>query len=109
MAHVTTTAETSVEPFTVSVPQAAIDDLKRRLELTRWPERETVADWTQGVPRDSRQRVSAMSPKEIFCPVKAWAEALWPNLFYWNELDRGGHFARIRAARALYRRDAKGV
>jgi len=21
------------------------------------------------------------------------AEALWPNLFYWNELDKGGHFA----------------
>jgi len=32
-------------------------------------------------------------PHEIFCPPKAWAEALWPNLFYWNELDGGGHFA----------------
>jgi epoxide hydrolase len=32
-------------------------------------------------------------PKEIFCAPKAWAEALWPNLFYWNEVDKGGHFA----------------
>ena len=31
--------------------------------------------------------------KYTFCPPKAWAEALWPNLFYWNELDKGGHFA----------------
>ena len=40
----------SVEPFSVSVPQHAIDDLEQRLELTRWPERETVGDWSQGVP-----------------------------------------------------------
>jgi epoxide hydrolase len=43
-------ATDAVEPFSVSVPQDAIDDLKRRLKFTRWPERETVADWTQGVP-----------------------------------------------------------
>jgi len=36
---------------------------------------------------------ASVFPHEIFCPPKAWAEALWPNLFYWNELDRGGHFA----------------
>jgi len=39
------------------------------------------------------QKVSSGFPYELFCPPKAWAEALWPNLFYWNELDRGGHFA----------------
>jgi len=36
---------------------------------------------------------ASIFPHEIFCPPKAWAEALWPNLFYWNELDKGGHFA----------------
>ena len=36
---------------------------------------------------------ASVFPHEIFCPPKAWAEALWPNLFYWNEVDRGGHFA----------------
>jgi len=30
---------------------------------------------------------------EIFCPPKKWAEASWPNLFYWNEVEKGGHFA----------------
>ena len=36
---------------------------------------------------------ASVFPHEIFCPPKAWAEAQWPNLFYWNEVDRGGHFA----------------
>lgn len=32
-------------------------------------------------------------PKEIYRAPKAWAEALWPNLIYWNEVEHGGHFA----------------
>ena len=39
-----------VTPFEINVPQSALDDLKRRLEMTRWPNRETVSDWSQGVP-----------------------------------------------------------
>ena len=37
-------------PFTLAVPQTALDDLKRRLDNVRWPERETVNDWSQGAP-----------------------------------------------------------
>src|SRR4029077_13959391 len=44
------TATKEVTPFKVHVPQAALDDLKKRLASTRWPERETVGDWSQGVP-----------------------------------------------------------
>jgi pimeloyl-ACP methyl ester carboxylesterase len=40
---------TTVRPFQVQVPQVEIDELRRRLLATRWPERETVADATQGV------------------------------------------------------------
>jgi pimeloyl-ACP methyl ester carboxylesterase len=40
----------AVTPFTLDVPQAELDDLKRRLAQTRWPDRETVEDWTQGSP-----------------------------------------------------------
>ena len=40
---------TGVHPFTVSIPQAEIDDLKQRLARTRWPAPETVGDWSQGV------------------------------------------------------------
>jgi len=32
-------------------------------------------------------------PREIYRAPKAWAQALWPNMIYWNEVDRGGHFA----------------
>jgi pimeloyl-ACP methyl ester carboxylesterase len=28
-------------------------------------------------------------------PAKSWASLVYPNLFYWNELDRGGHFAQL--------------
>src|SRR5688572_15431067 len=38
----------SIRPFTVQVPQAALDDLRRRINATRWPDKETVADRSQG-------------------------------------------------------------
>src|SRR5713101_9112902 len=52
-------ASDAVEPFSFSVPQSAIDDLKRRLEFTRWPERETVGDWSQGVPLEKARALIA--------------------------------------------------
>ncbi len=39
-----------LKPFRVAVPQEQLDDLKRRLSATRWPDRETVPDWEQGAP-----------------------------------------------------------
>lgn len=39
-----------VRPFTLAIPQDQLDDLNRRLDATRWPERETVDDWSQGTP-----------------------------------------------------------
>jgi pimeloyl-ACP methyl ester carboxylesterase len=39
----------SIRPFHIGFPQDALTDLKRRLALTQWPERETVTDRSQGV------------------------------------------------------------
>ena len=39
---------TNVTPFTLAVPQADLDALNKRLATTRWPERETVEDTSQG-------------------------------------------------------------
>lgn len=39
-----------IRPFTLAIAQDAIDDLHLRLDRTRWPERETVDDWSQGTP-----------------------------------------------------------
>ena len=44
------TVTKEVTPFKVRVPQAALDDLKKRLGAVRWPDREPVTDWSQGVP-----------------------------------------------------------
>jgi len=40
--------DVSIRPFSVHVPQAALDDLRKRIHATRWPDRETVADRSQG-------------------------------------------------------------
>ncbi|HSZ39201.1 MAG TPA: epoxide hydrolase [Trebonia sp.] len=40
---------TLVRPFTVSISDSEIDDVKQRLARTRWPDPETVSDWSQGV------------------------------------------------------------
>ena len=42
-------ADTSIRPFNIHVPQASLDDLRRRIAATKWPERETVMDASQGV------------------------------------------------------------
>jgi pimeloyl-ACP methyl ester carboxylesterase len=43
-------ATPDIAPFKVHVPQAALQDLKKRLSDTRWPAKEPVTDWSQGVP-----------------------------------------------------------
>jgi pimeloyl-ACP methyl ester carboxylesterase len=42
------TEDKSIRPFKVQIPQAALDDLRRRTAATRWPDKETVADQSQG-------------------------------------------------------------
>src|SRR6476619_2811866 len=37
-----------VSPFTIDVPESVRDDLRVRLQHTRWPDRENVDDWSQG-------------------------------------------------------------
>jgi hypothetical protein len=39
-------------PFRIEIPEADLDDLRQRLRRTRWPEPETVDDWSQGIPLD---------------------------------------------------------
>ena len=51
---------TAIRPFTVPiVPQAALDDLRRRIAATRWPEKETVADDSQGVQLATMKALAA--------------------------------------------------
>jgi pimeloyl-ACP methyl ester carboxylesterase len=48
---------TEIRPFHFAVRQEKLDDLRRRLQATRWPEQETVADETQGVPLATMQEL----------------------------------------------------
>jgi pimeloyl-ACP methyl ester carboxylesterase len=73
---VQTGTETAVRAFNVEFAQEDIDDLRRRIAETRWPERETVTDATQGVQ---------------LATIKALAK-------YWaNEYDFGSLETRLNA------------
>jgi epoxide hydrolase len=39
-----------LQPFQIEIPEADLHELRERLARTRWPESETVGDWSQGVP-----------------------------------------------------------
>ena len=45
----------SIRPFTIQVPQAELDELRRRIGATRWSDRETVTDRSQGVQLEKLQ------------------------------------------------------
>jgi pimeloyl-ACP methyl ester carboxylesterase len=48
----------AIRPFRINVPEAALVDLRRRIAATKWPERETVSDATQGVQLATMQKLA---------------------------------------------------
>jgi pimeloyl-ACP methyl ester carboxylesterase len=46
-----------IQPYKIHVSDAELDDLKRRLRSTRWPDAQTVGDWSQGIPLDYAQKI----------------------------------------------------
>ena len=53
-----TAGKDAIRPFHVSIPKEAIDKLRRRIADTQWPEKETVADSSQGVPLATMQELA---------------------------------------------------
>ena len=49
----------TIRRFRVDVPQEALDDLRRRIAAARWPEKETVADDSQGVQLATTQELAS--------------------------------------------------
>ena len=49
---------TEIRPFHVDIPDEALEDLRRRIAATKWPEKETVADQSQGVPLEMIQKLA---------------------------------------------------
>ena len=62
----------AVTPFRVVTSSAAIGDARRRLQATRWPERQTVDDWRQGPPLTAIQALVAH----------------WRTAYDWRRLER---------------------
>jgi pimeloyl-ACP methyl ester carboxylesterase len=46
-----------IRPFKIHIADAELEDLKRRLRATRWPDAQTVGDWGQGIPLHYVQKV----------------------------------------------------
>lgn len=49
----------AIRPYRIEIPDPVLEDLKRRLATTRWPERAPVDDWSQGTPLEYLQAVCA--------------------------------------------------
>lgn len=50
---------TAIRPFQFDFPEAELTDLRRRINATRWPEREPVNDHSQGVPLATMQKLAS--------------------------------------------------
>jgi pimeloyl-ACP methyl ester carboxylesterase len=56
--NATVVSATEIRPFDIDIPDEALDDLRRRIAATQWPEKETVADQSQGVPLAMIQKLA---------------------------------------------------
>ena len=56
--HTNETTSTAVRPFSFNVSEAELTELRRRINATKWPERETVADASQGVQLATTQALA---------------------------------------------------
>jgi pimeloyl-ACP methyl ester carboxylesterase len=93
---------TAIEPFRIAVPDEALADLKRRLSSTRWPDAQTVDDWSQGMPLAYTRELCAYWRERYDWRAR---EALL-NRFaqFRTEIDGLGiHFIHVRSAHAQAR------
>jgi epoxide hydrolase len=85
-----------IRPFKIHLDDAELEDLKRRLRATRWPDAQTVGDWSQGIPLDYVQKVCDYWAREYdWRKTEARLNAL-PQ--FQTDLDRLSiHFLHIRS------------
>ena len=86
----------AIQPFRIAIPDADLDDLRRRLKATRWPEKEVVDDWSQGTPLAYLQEVCARWADGF--DWRAWEAKLngWPQFV--TEIDGLPiHFFHVRS------------
>jgi pimeloyl-ACP methyl ester carboxylesterase len=88
--------QTSIRPFRIEFPDEALSDLSRRISATRWPDRETVSDDSQGVPLALMQEVAGYWGTDYdWRPCEARLNSL-PNFL--TEIDGLDiHFIHVRS------------
>jgi pimeloyl-ACP methyl ester carboxylesterase len=88
--------KTAIRPFRVNVPEAELAELRRRIKATRWPEKETVADTSQGVPLAPLQDLARYWATDYdWCKCEAKLNALPQFLTEIDGLDI--HFIHVRS------------
>ena len=86
----------TIRPFQVHIPQADLDDLRRRVLATKWPSRETVTDESQGVQLATMQKLASYWAKDYdWRKVEAKLKALPQFLTTIDGLDI--HFIHVRS------------
>jgi pimeloyl-ACP methyl ester carboxylesterase len=87
---------TAIRPFRVDVPEADLIELRRRINATRFPDKETVADFSQGVPLATVQKLAHYWATEYdWRKVEARINAV-PNFI--TEIDGLDiHFIHVRS------------
>ena len=75
---------TAIRPFRVDVPQAELAEMRRRIAATKWPERETVTDASQGVQLATMQKLARY----------------WATEYDWRKCE-----AKLNALPQLHHRD----
>jgi Epoxide hydrolase N terminus len=91
--------QTALRPFQVHVPDAELTDLRRRIHATKWPERETVTDQSQGVQLATMQALARYWATEYdWRKVEATLNALPLFLTEIDGLDM--HFMHVRSKHA---------
>jgi pimeloyl-ACP methyl ester carboxylesterase len=89
----------SLRPFQYLVPQSDLEDLIRRVKATRWPEKETVTDFSQGVPLATMQKLARYWTEEYdWRKIEARINS-YPNFI--TEIDGLDiHFIHVRSKHA---------
>lgn len=88
-----------ITPFRIETSEAELEDLKTRLALTRWPDRETPDDWTQGIPLAYMQEIHDYWLNHYNWPERLARLNQWPG--FMTELHGlPVHFLHVRSPEA---------
>ncbi|TDG14172.1 epoxide hydrolase [Seongchinamella unica] len=74
-----------VRPFTIAIEDSTLEELRRRLLATRWPDAETCADWSQGMPLAYSQELATYWANDYDWRRCENTLNSWPN--YLTEID----------------------